>query len=242
MSMTSHMNLENKSDPVEMAIEEYYSGYLDTELIVNNNYGKPESYPVKYFFRNEYDMPDIEKYTLSLCRGRILDIGSGTGPHSLLLQRSGMDVTAIDNSQAMASVLLKNGIKKIICDDIFNFQCQNYDTAMLLMNGIGIVGTISMFQTFLKKMELVLHLDGQILFDSTDISYVYGSRAKKLGNKDYFGEVKFQFQYKLNKGAWFNWLYIDRNTLLDICKTTNWKVQIIFENNNGQYLSRLVRK
>ena len=112
MSMTSHMNLEDKSDPIEMAIEEYYSGHLDTELIVNNNYGKPESYPVKYFFRNEYDMPDIEKYTLSLCRGRILDIGSGTGPHSLLLQRSGMDVTAIDNSRAMASVLLKNGIKK----------------------------------------------------------------------------------------------------------------------------------
>jgi 2-polyprenyl-3-methyl-5-hydroxy-6-metoxy-1,4-benzoquinol methylase len=169
------MNIIVKSDQVKMAMNDYFSGQSDVKLIVNNNYGQPENYPIEYFFRSKYDMPEIENFAINLCTGRIIDIGSGVGPHSLFLQRLGMDVTAIDNSPVMTSILLKQGIRKVICDNVFNFQCRGYDTAMLLMNGIGIVGTISMFQTFLKKMEEVIQHDGQLLFDSTDISYMYES-------------------------------------------------------------------
>lgn len=55
-----------KSDPVKMAMNDYFSGHSDVELIVNNNYGQPDNYPIEYLFRSNYEMPEIENYAINL--------------------------------------------------------------------------------------------------------------------------------------------------------------------------------
>ena len=40
-------------------------------------------------------------------------------------------------------------------------------------------------------------------------------------------------------GKWFNWLYIDKNTLTQESEAQGWKCEIIYEDDQDQYLARL---
>lgn len=46
----------------------------------------------------EKQMPLLERTALQLATGKILDVGAGSGCHSLALQEAGKDVHAIDIS------------------------------------------------------------------------------------------------------------------------------------------------
>ena len=78
-----------------MAIADYYSGQLDAAILVESDCAGIERMPVGVFFRNYEQLPDLERYALSLCKGTVLDIGAGAGSHSLILQQQGYEVWAI---------------------------------------------------------------------------------------------------------------------------------------------------
>lgn len=86
----------------------------------------------------------------------------------------------------------------------------------MLMNGIGIVGTISQLPKFFDHIAEIMEPDGQLLVDSTDICYIFETEDGiiELPEVDgYYGELKYQMQYKHTKGEEFPWLYIDFETL-----------------------------
>ena len=56
---------------------------------------------------------------------------------------------------------------------------------------------------------------------------------------NYFGEIRYQYEYKGNKGNWFEWLYVDKATMKDLVKRSGFKMEIICEDENDQYLARL---
>jgi len=60
-----------------------------SEIIFHRDDGNTIKLPVKIFFREESEMSNIEKKALELCYDEVLDIGAGTGIHSLILQRNG---------------------------------------------------------------------------------------------------------------------------------------------------------
>ncbi len=47
--------------------------------------------PVKHLFRSVPEMPVLEQKALQLAKGRVLDIGAGSGCHTLALQEKGLD-------------------------------------------------------------------------------------------------------------------------------------------------------
>ena len=54
--------------------------------------------PLATLFRKYEEMPEIERKALDMANGKTLDVGAGSGCHSLVLQKKGIDVTAIDIS------------------------------------------------------------------------------------------------------------------------------------------------
>lgn len=225
-------------DILGAALQDYFlTGKAET-LWVYNSYGEDEVMPVDLFFRNEDEMPELELKALDLCRGHVLDIGAGAGSHALVLQQRNIKVTALDISTRAVAIMKQRGVKDAIEMNIFEMPAdQQYDTLLFMMNGIGVTGTISGLKAFLKKAKSYLRAGGQLIFDSSDISYLYQEVPFPLNA--YYGEVAFSYQYKQQKGKWFNWVYIDQTTLAAIASEAGWNCSIIMVDENDQYLAQL---
>jgi precorrin-6B methylase 2 len=181
-------------------------------------------------------MPELELKAISLCKGKVLDVGAGVGSHSLLLQQNRIDVTAIDICKAAVQIMEKRGVKNAAVQNIFSVTTK-YDTLLFLMNGIGLTGTLAGFTDFLQQAKNLITDKGQLIFDSSDISYLYEYLPKPT-NK-YFGEVSYCYEYKKQKGNWFNWLYIDQDMLKRIAVEHGWNCEIVFDDGEDQYLALL---
>lgn len=223
-------------DILGQALTAYHRQRSAAKLWVNNRYGPREEMPIKIYFRDMHTMPELEWVALQRCRGKILDIGAGAGSHALALQKLGQDVTALDISPLLAKLMEKRGVKKVVCKDFFQLHAGKYDTLLLLMNGIGLAGTLDGLRRFLRKARKLLKPAGQLIFDSSDIAYLYNGRPPK--GPEYYGSVFYQYEYKREQSDWFQWLFIDRKTLKKIAIEEGWTVEMIFDDGKDQFLVR----
>ncbi len=228
--------LPGMSDILGQAIKGFYDKASRHKLWIHNQYGPKEEMPIATYFRDEDDMPDLEWCALDHCRGRVLDIGAGAGSHALVLQQRNIPVTALEISPLAAQVMLQRGVNDVVVDDIFVYNNEKYDTLLLLMNGIGIAGTLDNLRVFFRHAKNLLNPDGQLLFDSSDIAYLYEG---KLPEKGYYGEIAYQYEYDNQKTDWFNWLYVDEQTLTTIAVEEGWDIEVLLEDEFGQYLAQL---
>lgn len=226
------------NDVLGQALYDYYTKASWGKLWIHNKYGLKEEMPVGVYFRKETDLPALESLALSNCRGKVLDIGAGAGSHTLLLQQKGLEATALEISPKATEVMKMRGVKLIVLKDIFKFENTGFDTLLLLMNGIGLTGNTARLITFLQHAKKLLNVGGQLIFDSSDVAYLYEGKLPQT--KNYYGEIEYQYQYKNQKTDWFTWLYIDKITLTQIAKKEGWETEILFEDEFDQYLARLV--
>jgi SAM-dependent methyltransferase len=216
--------------------DQFTKGKADT-LNLYTSLGDLEEMPLDLFFRSEEEMPELERFAIELCKGKVLDIGAGVGSHVLALQQQNFDVTALDISPAACAIMRQRGVQQILCGDVTTLTLEKFDTLLLLMNGIGVFGKLNSFSTFLSRAKTLLHEGGQLLFDSSDISYAY--EETPFPTTYYFGEVSYQYEYKGVKGNWFDWLFIDQATLISTAYEAGWNCEVLYVDENDQYLARL---
>jgi len=234
------------NDPFGEAISDYFEKGKAPKIKVNSNYTENEEIAPSWFFRAEKEMPLIEREALKLCKGKILDVGAGAGCHSLILQKKGYNVTALEKSSMACQVLTKIGIQKVVNDDIFSFSGKDFDTILLLMNGTGIGETLSGLEKLLKHLKNLLTPNGQILIDSSDIKYLFeendGSIWVDLANTSYYGEMEYEVTYKKSVSK-FKWLFIDFENLKKIAQEIGFDCNLAAKGKHFDYLARLkVRK
>ncbi len=220
------------------ALTDHFLKGSSQTLWLHNSYDDPEEMPIDVFFRKADEMPELELLALKNCYGKVIDVGAGVGAHTLILQQNKIDVTAIDISPKAVEIMKKRGVKTALVQDVFKITTQ-YDTLLMLMNGIGLTGTLLGFIDFLTYAKTLIKSGGQIIFDSSDISYLYEDLPKP--NNRYFGEVSYRYEYKKEKGNWFNWLYIDQQTLIATATAQGWQTEILFEDDQDQYLAKLTK-
>lgn len=206
-------------------------------LWVHNSYDEPEEMPVDVYFRGEDEMPELELKALELCNGKVLDVGAGVGSHALILQKRGLNVTGMDISAPAVTIMKQRGLKQAIEGNILTYKEDTYDTLLFMMNGIGLTGSIAGLKAFLKHVKSLINPGGQLVFDSSNLSYLYQEIPFPLNG--YYGEVSFRYEYKSIKGNWFKWVYVDQKTLKEIAQQSGWNAEIIFEDDHDQYLARL---
>jgi len=160
-------------DVLGEALYDYYSKSRRAKLWIHNKYGPKEEMPVAIYFRSGPKLLELERIALDNCTGKVLDIGAGAGSHALLLQKKGVDVTALEVSPKAVAVMRLRGVASVIEKDIFSFKEKGFDTVLLLMNGIGLVGNIAGLKAFLQHAKELLNPGGQLLFDSSDVAYLY---------------------------------------------------------------------
>jgi len=137
----------------------------------------------------------------------------------------------------------QRGVINIIQQDIFDLPgSQKFDTLLMLMNGIGMVGSIDRLPDFFNLARRLLRPGGQILVDSSDLRYLFmqddGSILINLNDK-YYGEVEYRMSYNGRKGRRFPWLFIDDQLLAHYAKENGFTFERITEGDHYDYLAAL---
>ena len=230
-------------DPMGAAIAEYFQKGKASKLRVLSSAFDEDEIPVSTLFRSFKQMPPLEQIALKQATGKILDVGGGSGCHSLALQDMDKDVCAIDISPLAVETMKERGIKDERLVNLFDETfTENFDTILMLMNGSGIIGKITNLPIFFKRIKQLLRPGGSVLMDSSDLKYLFededGSFLIDIAG-DYYGEVDFWMEYKKVKGDTFDWLYIDFQTLSLYAIEYGFKTELLKEGKHYNYLAKL---
>jgi len=102
------------------------------------------------------------------------------------------------------------------------------------MNGIGLSGTLDKLGSVFHQAKQQLAPDGQLIFDSSNISYVY----EQLPSSHYYGEMSYRYEYDHKFGPWFQWLYVDMDTMTRTATQHGFHTQVIAEDSSGHYVAK----
>ena len=223
------------------ALLDYQNEIYTEDITTSTSISDEDILPLPYLFRDFKDMPKLEKRALKLAKGFILDVGCGSGSHSLYLQKKELKVKAIDISKGAIEVAKKRGVLDAELKNILH-ENKTFDSILLLMNGTGIFQKLSLTPKYLTHLKSLLKPNGQILIDSSDIKYMYEDENGKYwmdNNADYYGEIDYYISYKGKKETPTKWLYLDFKTLNFLCKTVGLKCELVEKGEHFDYLARL---
>ena len=224
----------------EKAVDDFYNGRFEGELLIHNTYGNPDVMPLEVYLREEAELSDLEDFALELCHGHVLDVGAGLGALTTILQGRGFTVDALELSNRFCQIMHKQGVEAIVNDNFLSHTTsKRYDTLLLMMNGFGLCGTFSELPGLFKALDRHLLPGGQVIFDSSDLEYLYVGTAKPADR--YYGEMDYRYEYRGEFGDWFNWLYIDSETLALEAAKYDFDLQVLYTEESGQYVGRLTR-
>ena len=234
--------LTEDKDPMGAAIQDYFKHKRASRLRVFSSQFDEDEIPVATLFRSYEEMPPIEQTALMLAAGSILDVGAGSGCHTLALREMGKDALPIDISPLSVRVMQARGLDARLTNLFDPHFCNRFDTILMLMNGSGIIGKLANIGDFFLRMKQLLNAGGCILMDSSDLKYLFeeedGSFLLNLDG-DYYGEVDFRMQYKQIKGEAFDWLYIDFDTLSLYASQYGFKTELMERDDHYAFLAKL---
>lgn len=215
------------NDPVGQAILDFAQNDYDENIIVSSDICDDDVIPVAMLFRSYDEMPELEQVALSMCSGKILDIGAAAGVHATYLQNNGHEIEAIDISPGSVAHMQSKGIRARQ-QNFFELESGQYDTLLLLMNGLGIAGTLANLDATLIHAKKLVTAHGKIICDSTDIKYLYEDNNGGMWvdlSSEYYGDFHFQMRYKNHSSDWFDWLYVDFDHLKKAAERTGWRAE-----------------
>lgn len=133
----------------------------------------------------------------------ILDVGAGTGRHSLILSRLGFNVTAIDSSRSMLNELKIRDDKKlinVINKNIYKFNTTDkFDLITLFWNSFNEIAlTKNNALLLLKNLKRLLKPNGQILINIDDSSSI-DPAAFNFETIKFDGELKYKMKWTTSK-------------------------------------------
>ena len=237
------MNPESMK-PFGLALVDYFNGDTEATISACRDDGVIEHLPISTFFRASTDMY-IDRIALNNCYGRVLDVGAGTGLHSLYLQDKGFSVCAIDISPEACEIMRKRGLDDVYCLDISDFKAEPFDTLLILGRSIGMVEDIASLDYFLTDTHRLAKPNGQVLLNSLDVRctsnplhLAYHEANRRAGR--YIGEIRMHFEYKGMKGPIHGWLHVDSETLADHSSKAGWLRETLLQE-DGNYLAKLTK-
>ncbi len=229
--------------PLGAALLDFHRGESAVEIVVTSDLWEDEPTPVAAYYRPvEEALPALEIEALELCRGRVLDLGAGAGRHAIELERAGHDVVAVDLLPEAVEIMRDRGVADARQGDLSLVVGERFDTVLMLMHGLGVVGDLHGLGRLFEELPKVLNPGGRLVCDSADLAAVLGVESPEtlddlLRPDSYLGEVEFSLRYGNLAGPRYPWLFVDPETLEIIAGAAGLAVEIAAEGERGSYLA-----
>ncbi len=232
-------------DPYGQALLDYHRSGVDASFILRRDDGFEAVLSAASFF-DAANFSELERHALDLCEGKVLDIGAGAGRHALALQHRGLEVTAVDILPEAVFVMRERGVREALPHDVMTLENRTFDTLLMLMNGIGLVGTPSELDRFLSHAAHLVNVGGCLLCDSIDVSKTTDPvhvryREKNVRKKRYPGQQFYSASHAHRTGPLFPWLHLDFATLSDHARINQWAAELVVSSEDGHYLAKLTK-
>ena len=136
------------------------------------------------------------------------------------------------------------GQSDVIIEDVFQYSAKRFDTLLMLMNGIGMVGSIEGLTRFLNHADGLLVPGGQILCDSIDVGITNNPqhiayREANLAAGRPAGQQACTMECEGEDSVRFDWLHIDFQSLAQSCTENGWRAKLLEKQDTGHYLCKL---
>ena len=244
-AQTEYGSVRARWGPLAAALHAYHQGQTEARIVVRSDLKTYEEWPASLFFRSFDEFPPLEREALELCGLRVIDVGAGAGPHTLALLERGHDVLAVESVPEMASLLRARGFPRITVCTLDALPAGQADTVLMLMNGLGIAGTLDGLVPLLASARRLLAPGGKVVADSTDprqwieLDDPQADLLRQDGR--YGGEVQFQLEFDGIRGEPVPFLYVDPETLRDQGLRAGLVLEEVRPFSDGTYLAILAR-
>ena len=145
-----------EKDPVGAAIRDYCSTGKAGRLRVFSSQFDEDGIPVAGLFRTYPEMPALEQKALQLAGGLILDVGAGSGCHTLALKEMGKDALPADISPLAVEVMRARGLDARLVNLFDPRLAGQFDTVHMMMNGSGVIARLEKIGALFRRMTPVL--------------------------------------------------------------------------------------
>ncbi len=231
---------DSGKDPLGTMLLDYLGGCSHACMEVNSTIFAMDAMSAATMFRTYADMPYLEQLALDLCTGRILDVGAGSGCHTLYLQRQGRDVLAVDISPGCVQAMRRQNVHHVRHCNLFSLADEKFNTILMLMNGLGLCGTLDGINLFFQFAETLLYAGGQILVDSTDLRSLFEQAEDFSADaKDCVAETSFVMRYRDVSSDPFDWVYVDYATLETLAVIHGFQCRRLYADSRGCFLARI---
>jgi len=221
--------------PLDEALRAYRSGDTQATLVMRTDVAGSEDVPVSLFFREPAALGAVESAALRLAWGRVLDLGAGPGALAGPLVRSGLDVTAVEILPQALAALRERGVPDVREGGLEVLGPEErFDTVLVLMNGLGLAGTLEGLGPFLARLAAATTEGAQILADSTD-----PSGWDDPGDGRYPGEVHMQLAFAGRWGEPFPFLFVDAERVRAAAAARGLEVTVAADDADGRWLARI---
>jgi len=207
-------------------------GYFDVS-------GGPKAYFTEY-----KEWAPTERKAMRYARGRVLDIGSGAGRHSLYLQGKGLEVLGIDNSPLAIEVCKLRGLRnaEVVPISQISSRLGIFDTVLMLGNNFGLFGSFEGARRLLKRLSRIASAKGRIIAQSADVYKTdnpdhlsYHEFNRKRGRMA--GQIRLRVRYKKYTTPWLDYLLVSKKEMESILEGTDWKINRFIDSDSPIYIA-----
>ncbi len=212
--------------------------------VIERDDGLINGAPADHYLKAPADWQPHDHRALRLCRGHVLDIGTGAGRHAVELQQRGMAVTGLDTSAGAIQIARKRGLRDTVLTtvDAYASAGARYDTFLLLGNNLGLLESAERAPVLLAALARLANPGARIIAQGTDpygttdpVHSGYHQHNRERGR--FGGQLRLRLRYRRLTTEWFDYLNCSASELEGLLEGTRWRLAAIDDTDRPYYLA-----
>ena len=167
-------------DLMGKAIRDYYQNTNPEDLLTETSISETDEMPVEYLFRNFSEMNTLEQKALQFSKGKVLDIGCGTGRLYQLLQEfqpfdsaqgRGIDYIGLDQSEGQIVMAKQDFPDNKYIGDLSRIHKEENKQALNILESHSIENLLFGSSNYIASNSFITSHDNVNVFSPSSYKY-----------------------------------------------------------------------